>query len=144
VVVQAPSTFWQLPALLEPLATAGLVVVLVIFMLLTYGDLRSRLVRLVGSGRLPIATPALDEAGQRISHYFLQSIINGSYGGAVGLGLFLLGVPYATLWGFLAALWAVGADEMGMPLEESRNQVAYLGQLYASSTPEPSPQATSG
>jgi predicted PurR-regulated permease PerM len=105
VVVQAPSIFWQLPTLLEPLATAGLVVVLVIFMLLTYGDLRSRLIRLVGSGRLPIATQALDEAGQRISHYLLmQSIINGSYGGAVGLGLFLLGVPYATLWGFLAAL----------------------------------------
>lgn len=105
VVVQAPSVLWQLPALLEPLATAGLVVVLVIFMLLTYGDLRSRLVRLVGSGQLPIATQALDEAGQRISHYLLmQSIINGSYGGAVGLGLFLLGVPYATLWGFLAAL----------------------------------------
>jgi hypothetical protein len=105
VVVQAPSVIWQLPALLEPLATAGLVVVLVIFMLLTYGDLRSRLIRLVGSGQLPIATQALDEAGQRISHYLLmQSIINGSYGGAVGLGLFLLGVPYATLWGFLAAL----------------------------------------
>jgi predicted PurR-regulated permease PerM len=48
-------------------------------MLLTYGDLRSRLVRLIGSGRLPIATQALDEAGQRISHYLLmQSIINGS------------------------------------------------------------------
>jgi predicted PurR-regulated permease PerM len=105
VVVQAPSVLWQLPTLLEPLATTGLVVVLVVFMLLTYGDLRSRLVRLVGSGRLPIATQALDEAGQRISHYLLmQSIINGSYGGAVGLGLFLLGVPYATLWGFLAAL----------------------------------------
>lgn len=105
VVVQPPSVLWQLPTLLEPLATAGLVVVLVIFMLLTYADLRSRLVRLVGSGRLPIATQALDEAGQRISHYLLmQSIINGSYGGAVGLGLFLLGVPYATLWGFLAAL----------------------------------------
>jgi hypothetical protein len=103
--VQAPSVLWQLPALLEPLATAGLVVVLVIFMLLTYSDLRSRLVRLVGSGRLPIATQALDEAGQRISHYLLmQSIINGSYGGAMGLGLFLLGVPYATLWGFLAAV----------------------------------------
>jgi predicted PurR-regulated permease PerM len=105
VVVQPPSVLWQLPTLLEPLATAGLVVVLVIFMLLTYGDLRSRLVRLVGSGRLPIATQALDEAGQRISQYLLmQSIINGSYGGAVGLGLFLLGVPYATLWGFLAAV----------------------------------------
>jgi predicted PurR-regulated permease PerM len=105
VVVQAPSVLWQLPALFEPLATAGLVLVLVIFMLLKYGDLRSRLIRLVGYARLTIATKALDEAGRRISRYLLmQSIINGSYGLAVGLGLFVIGVPYAVLWGFLAAV----------------------------------------
>jgi predicted PurR-regulated permease PerM len=104
VVMQAPSVFWQLPALIEPLATAGLVLVLVIFMLLKHGDLRSRLIHLAGHGRLTIATKALEEAGQRISRYLLmQSIINGSFGVAVGFGLFLIGVPYAVLWGFLAA-----------------------------------------
>jgi predicted PurR-regulated permease PerM len=105
VVVQGPSVLWQLPSLLEPLATVGLVIVLVIFMLIRYTDLRSRLVHLVGYGRLTIATKALDEAGHRISRYLLmQSIINGSFGVAVGLGLFLIGVPYAVLWGFLAAV----------------------------------------
>jgi predicted PurR-regulated permease PerM len=105
VVVQGPSVFWQLPLLLEPLATGGLVIVLVIFMLIQYADLRGRLVRLAGYGRLTIATKALDEAGQRISRYLLmQSVINGSFGFAVGLGLFLIGVPYALLWGFLAAV----------------------------------------
>jgi predicted PurR-regulated permease PerM len=105
VVVQPPSMLWQLPSLLEPLATASLVVVLVIFMLIRYSDLRSRLMHLVGYGRLTIATKALDEAGQRISRYLLmQSIINGSFGAAAGLGLFLIGVPYALLWGFLAAV----------------------------------------
>jgi predicted PurR-regulated permease PerM len=105
VVVQPPSVLWQLPSLLEPLATAGLVVVLVIFMLIRYSDLRSRLIHLVGYGRLTIATKALDEAGHRISRYLLmQSIINGSFGFAVGLGLFVIGVPYALLWGFLAAV----------------------------------------
>jgi predicted PurR-regulated permease PerM len=104
VVVQAPSVLWQLPSLLEPLATAGLVLVLVIFMLLTYSDLRNRLIRLVGYGHLALTTRALDEAGHRISRYLLmQSIINGSFGLAVGLGLFLIGVPYAILWGFMAA-----------------------------------------
>jgi predicted PurR-regulated permease PerM len=105
VVVQGPSVFWQIPMLLEPLATSGLVIVLVIFMLIQYADLRGRLIRLAGYGRLTIATKALDEAGQRISRYLLmQSIINGSFGFAVGLGLSLIGVPYAILWGFLAAV----------------------------------------
>jgi predicted PurR-regulated permease PerM len=105
VVVQAPSMFWQLPALLEPVASAGLVIVLVIFMLIQYADLRSRLVRLAGYGHSTIATKALDEAGQRISRYLLmQAIINGSFGLAVGIGISLIGVPYAILWGFLAAV----------------------------------------
>jgi hypothetical protein len=43
-----------------------------------------------------------------------------------------------------AALHAAGADEVGMTLEESRNQVMQLGQLHAPSTPEPSPRASSG
>jgi predicted PurR-regulated permease PerM len=102
--MQAPSVLWQLTALIEPLATAGLVLVLVIFMLLKHGDLRSRLIHLAGHRRLTIATKALEEAGQRISRYLLmQSIINGSFGVAAGFGLFLIGVPYAVLWGFLAA-----------------------------------------
>ena len=105
VVVQTPSMLWQLPSLLELLATAGLVIVLVIFMLIRYAELRSRLLYLAGYHRLTIATKAIDEAGHRISRYLLmQSIINGSFGTAVGLGFFLLGVPYAILWGFLAAV----------------------------------------
>ncbi|MGH8065052.1 MAG: AI-2E family transporter [Candidatus Entotheonellia bacterium] len=105
VVVQTPSVLWQLPSFLESLATAGLVIVLVIFMLIRYADLRGRLLYLAGNNRLTIATKALDEAGHRISRYLLmQSIINGSFGAAVGIGFFLIGVPYAILWGFLAAV----------------------------------------
>jgi predicted PurR-regulated permease PerM len=97
VVVQGPSVLWQLPLALEPLATAGLVLILLVFMLLKQADLRDRLIAL--------ATKALDEAGQRISRYLLmQSIINGSFGCAVGLGLFLIGLPHAIVWGFLAAI----------------------------------------
>jgi len=104
VVVEGPSVLWQLPSVFEPLATASLALVLTIFMLLKHADLRARLISLTGWGRLIPATRALDEAGQRISRYlFMQSLINGSYGGALGLGLFLIGVPYAVLWGFLAA-----------------------------------------
>jgi hypothetical protein len=105
VVVQAPSLLWQLPVLLEPLATAGLVIALVIFMLLEQGDLRNRLIRLVGSRQLTLTTRALDEAGQRISRYLLMhSLVNGTYGVTLGLVLWLIGLPHALLWGVLAAV----------------------------------------
>jgi predicted PurR-regulated permease PerM len=88
---------------MELLATLGLVVVLVIFMLLRHHEMRNRLIGLVGHTRLTTTTKALDEAGARISRYLLmQSIVNATYGAAVGIGLSLLGLPYALLWGFLA------------------------------------------
>jgi len=91
--------------LLEPLGTAAFVAVLVIFMLLQYEDLRNRLIGLVGSGQLTVTTRALDDAGQRVSRYLLmQFMINGSYGLVTALVLFLIGIPYAVLWGFLAAV----------------------------------------
>ena len=111
VVVEAEpsSRFWPIPlasaAMLEPLAAAGLVIVLVVFMLIQREDLRNRLIRLVGYGRLTFTTRALEEAGQRISRYLLmQTIVNSSFGMAVGFALYLIGVPYAVLWGFFAAV----------------------------------------
>jgi predicted PurR-regulated permease PerM len=95
-----------LQPMLEPLGTAAFVVVLVIFMLLKYEDLRNRLIGLVGAGQLTVTTRALDDASQRVSRYLLmQFVINGSYGLVTGLGLFLIGIPYAVLWGFLAAVF---------------------------------------
>jgi predicted PurR-regulated permease PerM len=94
-----------LAPLLEPLGVAALVIVLVTFMLLKYEDLRNRFIALVGARDLTLTTRALEDAGQRISRYLLmQFLINGSYGFALGLGLFFLDVPYAVLWGFLAGV----------------------------------------
>jgi predicted PurR-regulated permease PerM len=97
---------WSLmEPLLEPIAMAALVVVLVIFLLLRREDMRDRLIGLVGRGRLTLTTKALDEAGYRISRYLLmQLILNASFGLAVAVGLFVIGVPYAFLWGFLAGV----------------------------------------
>ncbi len=106
VAVQTPgsSLVLYVPSLLGFLADVGLVLLLLLFMLIAQGDLRDRLLRLIGYSRLTDTTKALDEAGQRISRYLLrQSIVNGTYGCAMGLGLFCLGVPYALLWGLLAA-----------------------------------------
>ena len=105
IVTSAPSGLWQLPTLLEGMGGAAAVIVLVIFMLIEREDLRNRVIRLAGYGRLTTTTRALDEAGQRISHYLLmQSIINTSFGIGIAIGLLLLSVPYALLWGFLAAV----------------------------------------
>ena len=111
VVVQSEqsSTFWPVPViagpLVERLASAGLAIILVIMMLIERDDLRDRLIRLIGYGRIAVTTKALEDAGGRISRYLLMhSIINSGYGIAVGIGLFLIGLPYAALWGFLAAV----------------------------------------
>ena len=111
VVVQAEesSTFWPVPLdiapMIERLASAGLAIVLVIFMLIQREDMRNRLIRLIGYGKLTVTTKAMEEAAERISRYLLmQSIINGSFGLAIGIGLFFIGLPYALLWGFLAAV----------------------------------------
>jgi predicted PurR-regulated permease PerM len=88
--------------LLESLVQVLFVLMLVIFMLLEREELRKRVIRLLGYGRLSMTTQALDEAGERVSQYlFAQFIVNAALGMAIGAGLFLLGVPYALMWGLL-------------------------------------------
>jgi predicted PurR-regulated permease PerM len=88
----------------EILASAGLVVVLVVFMLIRREDLRNRLVHLVAHGRLITTTRAFEEGARRLSRFLLmQLVVNGSFGLLLGVGLALIGVPYPLLWGSLAA-----------------------------------------
>ena len=106
VVVQgAPEPYITLSALTALLASAGLVTLLLAFVLLERQELRNRLIELTGHRRLAMTTKALDEASRRISHYLLSlTIVNVSFGACVSLGLFALGVPYALAWGVLAGL----------------------------------------
>ena len=98
-----PGWEWLGP-MMGPLATAGLVVALVIFMLLETRDLRDRLIGLFGHGRLTVTTKAFDEASTRVSRQLLmQTLVNAVYGIVAGLGLYFLGVPYALVWGTLGA-----------------------------------------
>jgi predicted PurR-regulated permease PerM len=90
---------------MHPLATLSLALVLVVFMLMRREDLRDRVISLVGHGRLTVTTKALDDAGDRISRYLLlQLIVNGTYGLLLAGGLYLIGIPYALVWGFLAGV----------------------------------------
>ncbi|MET3843848.1 putative PurR-regulated permease PerM [Bradyrhizobium sp. OAE829] len=91
--------------LLHPLATTGIIIIFVIFILLQREDLRSRLIRLAGSHDLQRTTAALDDAARRLSRLFLiQLLLNGAFGVVIGAGLWFIGVPSAILWGILAAV----------------------------------------
>jgi predicted PurR-regulated permease PerM len=99
-----PSLAWLSP-IVAPLGTAGLVVAMVIFMLLERRALRDRLIGFFGHGHLAVTTRAVDEAGCRVSRQLLmQSFVNLLYGIAAGIGLALLGVPYALVWALLGAV----------------------------------------
>jgi predicted PurR-regulated permease PerM len=91
--------------LLHPLATTGIIIIFVIFILLQREDLRNRLIRLAGSYDLQRTTAALDDAAARLSRLFLiQLLLNGTFGVVIGIGLWLIGIPSAILWGILAAV----------------------------------------
>ena len=103
LVTGFPGFSWLGP-IVGPVGTAGLVLAMVIFMLLERRDLRDRLIGLIGHGRLTVTTKAFDEAGTRVSRQLLmQSLVSVVYGIAAGLGLYVLGVPYALVWAALAA-----------------------------------------
>jgi predicted PurR-regulated permease PerM len=106
---QPPTGLAGLRATLGPiadvLATTGLVVVLVIFMLIERQRLLERLIRLAGTGRVTLTTKILTDAAERIGRYLqMQSLINTGFGAAIGTGLFLIGAPYALLFGVLAGV----------------------------------------
>ena len=91
--------------LVSPLATTGIIVIFVIFILLQREDLRNRLIRLAGSHDLQRTTAALDDAAGRLSRLFLnQLLINSGFGVLIGTGLWLIGIPSPILWGILGGV----------------------------------------
>ena len=120
LIIQESSDPWAFPKMVEqysglvfsPLATMGLILVFVIFILVNRRDLRDRILRLVGDARLHLTTQALDDAATRITHYLLmQSAVNAVYGVCVGIGLWTIGAfsaegrfPNVLLWALLATL----------------------------------------
>lgn len=90
--------------LVEPLSDAGLVFLFVVFFLAEKETLRDRLIRLAGVKDLHRTTMAMDEAGRRVSRYLLmQTLVNSVFGIIIAIGLSILGLPNAALWGGIAA-----------------------------------------
>ena len=94
-----------LAPVVKPLETTLIVFIVAVFVLMQRDDVRDRLIRLFGSGDLHRTTVALDDAGRRLSRYFLtQLAINTCFGVLITIGLSVIGVPSPVLWGILAAL----------------------------------------
>jgi predicted PurR-regulated permease PerM len=94
-----------LKPMLRPLAIAGIVMVFVVAMLFQREDLRDRFIKLVSNGKLGIATEAIEDAARRVFRYLgMQFVVNALYGVPLGIGLYLIGIPNALLWGVLATL----------------------------------------
>jgi len=106
-VAQPPSDAGQfLRAMIGPLAglfeMTALVIVFAVFMLVQREDLRNRVIRLAGQGRLTVVTQALDDGSRRLSRYLLlQFLVNLGYGVIFGCDV---GTPIATAFSVAMAL----------------------------------------
>lgn len=108
-------------SMLVVMGSTGIVIVLVVFFLIRREDLRDRFIRLVGRGDVTVTTQALEDATTRVSRYLLmQLFINITFGVPVAIGLYLIGVPNAILWGILATLLRF---------------IPYIGPLAAAAAP---------
>ncbi|MBX9627980.1 MAG: AI-2E family transporter [Gemmataceae bacterium] len=109
VVVTTPSPGWM--AQVEEYATPALELVgqgafaflLTVFMLLKREDLRNRMIRLTGSGKVTTTTKAVDDASRRVSRFLLtQLLLNTAFAVVILVGLLVIGVQYAPLWAVIA------------------------------------------
>jgi predicted PurR-regulated permease PerM len=108
-VVEATSNREKLESAFGPYVEIGgiaaFVLILVLFILMQREELSDRIVQLFGSQHVSLTTRTIDELGERISRYLgMLTLVNATQGLIVGLGLWAIGVPFAALWGTLAAV----------------------------------------
>jgi predicted PurR-regulated permease PerM len=107
----AQNSDWSIATLLDftrstlpSIQTAAFALLFAIFILLQFGDLRDRTVRLMGIGEIVRSTQALSEAGSDLARFFLlQASLNAAFGIVVAVALWAIGIPSPGLWGAVAA-----------------------------------------
>lgn len=88
-----------------PLASLAIALLLMAYLLMQREDVRDRFLRLAGMRDLHRTTRAMADATERVGRYLLmQVLLNATYGTAIGIGLTVIGIPNAPLWGVLAFL----------------------------------------
>ena len=88
-----------------PVETGGIVLVVLVFVLLEQEALRDRFIRIVGGSDIRLTTLAINDAGERLSRFFVSQFgVNVGVGLMVWIGLSLMGLPHPLLWAGLAAV----------------------------------------
>nr|WP_315430804.1 AI-2E family transporter [uncultured Albidiferax sp.] len=133
-IQERPATALQLASqvlgsLWGPLGTVGVVLIVLVFVLLEHESLRDRFIHLTGGTDIRTATYAFNDAGQRLSRFFVsQFAVNLGVGAIIGLGLACIGVPHGVFFGVITAVLrfvpyvgvaaaAVGAAVLGAAVE---------------------------
>jgi predicted PurR-regulated permease PerM len=126
-----------------PLQSTGIVLVVLFFVLLEYESLRDRFIRLVGGTDLRATTAAINDASERLSRFFAsQFAVNCGVGLVIWIGLTIIGVPSAPLWGIMTALlrfvpyvgvWlaAIFASILAAAIEPGWSMMLMTMSLYA-------------
>ena len=85
------------------ISSTGVVLAVLVFVLFEHEALRDRFIRVTGTRDIRATTVAVNEAGQRLSHYFVsQLIINACVGLTIAIALWIADLSGALLFGILA------------------------------------------
>ena len=101
---EAPANSWQvlqrlLGSIWVPIEMAGIVLVVLVFVLLEQEALRDRFIRIAGGTDIRLTTLVLNDAGERLSRFFVsQFAVNFSVGVLIWLGLSVIGLPHPMVW----------------------------------------------
>jgi predicted PurR-regulated permease PerM len=88
-----------------PIETAGIVLVVLVFVLLEQEALRDRFIRIAGGTDIRLTTLVINEAGDRLSRFFVsQFAVNFGVGALVWIGLSIIGLPHPLVWAALTTM----------------------------------------
>jgi predicted PurR-regulated permease PerM len=107
---EAPANSFQvlqrvLGSIWVPIETAGIVLVVLVFVLLEQEALRDRFIRIAGGTDIRLTTLVINDAGERLSRFFVsQFAVNLGVGVLIWVGLSVIGLPHPIVWAALTTL----------------------------------------
>jgi predicted PurR-regulated permease PerM len=107
---EAPANSWLvlqrvLGSIWAPIETAGIVLVVLVFVLLEQESLRDRFIRIAGGTDIRLTTLVINDAGERLSRFFVsQFAVNFCVGVLIWMGLSVVGLPHPMVWAALSTL----------------------------------------